>query len=1241
MDGCIGYHPPIPVNSRTHEGRYHFDHMHHPLHGHTPGSSPVLSDVSLIRLTPQRSGLGSLAESPIYPYYAVPPYVDHLHGSPALSMLSHARGISPTCSNSDLHPPSTAGSIDHPALDFSSVEGSRFSSPRPGARMSRKRALSISPLFNESIDINAMIRTSPNSLVAYVNNSRSSSAASGSYGHLSAGTVSPVNWNHHVPPLAHLHHLQQQLLRHHRGLTGVGYLPTNVPPPQHPAMATLLARAHSQQSGVVPDPHSSLPPTHDNNHPKKASEYEDHSPQVIKKVTEPNNNQVTSSVDLDNHQSRKMEDPNTVSSTSHIEGSPLATAPGPGGDHRDDDGAHGGEEDIPVVTDCEWEDCHRKFDTLDQLVQHINNDHIHNERKEFICRWRDCIREEKPFKAQYMLVVHMRRHTGEKPHKCSFEGCYKAYSRLENLKTHLRSHTGERPYVCEFQGCTKAFSNASDRAKHQNRTHSNAKPYACKIAGCTKRYTDPSSLRKHVKTVHGPEAHVTKRQRGDKRDPPSGPGGEKEGRRGDEMDKNSHSDVKPVTKTISISSNSTNNNKAKDIPQECHPSIHLNAPINEYSCSPHNDSGVEMNATGGSIGDLTNIDDDKLIQDDQISSNVGDVVDGITHRGRMGRRGGGGGRGCLTVTTAPTISGRTTSPFMEKSIKVKAGLSGNRDTHKAKKGVSNLPQMHPQPIPHQQLPPLNNNNHGIDYKPKGRMVEKLISEERCDSSQSMAGSLDNLGNRRGSDHSTVSSYFSGRSSEASPFFMGSQFSSRRSSQTSSYMSSMSSRRTSGASQWSGRMGMNSPYDPISVGSSRRSSEASSLNGPTGLPGLTLAQQRSLQARYEQTIMQQNSGDERFGMSPSPMPPPGYRRLSGVASMPPHPPRTPLPNEIPGNEIRRGSEPISSNQINRHYSAFNNKQPLPLPENMKSFRPSFHNIHHPPTIHEQDGGSGRELWQNIPQNHYEHGTIPEENMDTGGGPEELMYPDEMVQFLDDQCKQEMQWSGQRQITAGVSGGFNQPHDHLGHNQMQGSYNIQPNAQVNNGSMQLAGNQQQHQHPQQQQAYNSQHPGFPQPMKQENSHMRGNQQQQHVNCSMQQPSSMEMSPGCNQVTSTVDATSVPYNRQQCRPPPQQQPQQLPQPPRQTSHGPIETLDCENDHVANMLAALNSDALDHVQQIVPETMEGDTEDKVPYNSQGASAGYPQQGNINPSIANMAVTDMSSMLTSLAEENRFLSIM
>lgn len=126
-----------------------------------------------------------------------------------------------------------------------------------------------------------------------------------------------------------------------------------------------------------------------------------------------------------------------------------------------------------IETNCHWRDCGLEFPTQDDLVKHINNDHIHANKKSFVCGWEECSREEKPFKAQYMLVVHMRRHTGEKPHKCTFEGCFKAYSRLENLKTHLRSHTGEKPYTCEYPGCSKAFSNASDRAKHQNRTHSN------------------------------------------------------------------------------------------------------------------------------------------------------------------------------------------------------------------------------------------------------------------------------------------------------------------------------------------------------------------------------------------------------------------------------------------------------------------------------------------------------------------------------------------------------------------------------------------------------------------------------------------------------------------------------------------------------------------------------------------------------------------------------------------------
>ena len=137
---------------------------------------------------------------------------------------------------------------------------------------------------------------------------------------------------------------------------------------------------------------------------------------------------------------------------------------------------------------CQWATCNHTFLTLQELVNHINFNHIQCDRRQLSCFWKNCDREHKPFKAQYMLTVHMRRHTGEKPHVCVFPGCDKAYSRLENLKTHIRSHTGEKPYKCEFPGCDKTFSNASDRSKHQTRTHTEERPFACHVPGCTKRY---------------------------------------------------------------------------------------------------------------------------------------------------------------------------------------------------------------------------------------------------------------------------------------------------------------------------------------------------------------------------------------------------------------------------------------------------------------------------------------------------------------------------------------------------------------------------------------------------------------------------------------------------------------------------------------------------------------------------------------------------------------------------------
>ncbi|XP_036025660.1 zinc finger protein GLI1 isoform X2 [Onychomys torridus] len=336
------------------------------------------------------------------------------------------------------------------------TEGPLFPPPRSSVRLTKKRALSISPLSDASLDLQTVIRTSPSSLVAFIN-SRCTSPG-GSYGHLSIGTMSPS-----------LGFPSQ--MSHQKG-TSPSYGVQPCVPHDSSRGAMML---HPQSRG-----------------PRPTCQLKSELDMLVGKCPEePLEGDVSS--------------PNSTGTQEPLLGML---------DGREDLEEKPEPESV-YETDCRWDGCSQEFDSQEQLVHHINSEHIHGERKEFVCHWGGCSRELRPFKAQYMLVVHMRRHTGEKPHKCTFEGCRKSYSRLENLKTHLRSHTGEKPYMCEHEGCSKAFSNASDRAKHQNRTHSNEKPYVCKLPGCTKRYTDPSSLRKHVKTVHGPDAHVTKRHRGD------------------------------------------------------------------------------------------------------------------------------------------------------------------------------------------------------------------------------------------------------------------------------------------------------------------------------------------------------------------------------------------------------------------------------------------------------------------------------------------------------------------------------------------------------------------------------------------------------------------------------------------------------------------------------------------------------------------------------------------------------
>ncbi|MED6285482.1 hypothetical protein CHARACLAT_029756 [Characodon lateralis] len=255
---------------------------------------------------------------------------------PPHSMMGH-RGMPPTegsnstpyCNQNNMmssHP--TFCQLQPGSEQIASGDGSRFSTPCSMLKLSKKRALSISPLSDASVDLQTVIRTSPNSLVAFVN-SRCNPNGASSYGHLSVSAMSSsLSYSSNM----NCHSRQQGSMYGGNGGTPLG---VHTPGP-------------CQASRLPPhNPRLLAPPKH--GHLK----------------TEPGLVGVMDGMNVKNLEERSEGDVASPSSTGTQQDHLMGLLDG-----RDDLDKEDGKPEPEAIyeTNCRWESCNKEFDTQDQLV---------------------------------------------------------------------------------------------------------------------------------------------------------------------------------------------------------------------------------------------------------------------------------------------------------------------------------------------------------------------------------------------------------------------------------------------------------------------------------------------------------------------------------------------------------------------------------------------------------------------------------------------------------------------------------------------------------------------------------------------------------------------------------------------------------------------------------------------------------------------------------------------------------
>lgn len=146
---------------------------------------------------------------------------------------------------------------------------------------------------------------------------------------------------------------------------------------------------------------------------------------------------------------------------------------------------------------CSHPDCEKTFGSKYLMGQHVKMTHSREKSRGFVCDFCGEIKKYKQNLKEHIVRVHLKN-SKIYSKECPF--CLKWFKANSHYTEHVRRHTGEKNHKCDV--CKTSFVTAFGLKKHKY-SHTNTRPYNCKL--CKTGYYHISYLRDHYKRVHNSE----------------------------------------------------------------------------------------------------------------------------------------------------------------------------------------------------------------------------------------------------------------------------------------------------------------------------------------------------------------------------------------------------------------------------------------------------------------------------------------------------------------------------------------------------------------------------------------------------------------------------------------------------------------------------------------------------------------------------------------------------------------